>query len=632
MRRLTLSFAMTLLVGAGHAAEASAQDLKGLSIEQLMQIDVTLATRRPEPVATAPTAISVITGDDIRRSGVTTLADAIALADGVHVARFNNGTWSITARGFAAVAANKMLVMIDGRTVYSPLFTGVFWNAVDYELEDIDRIEVVRGPGATLWGANAVNGVINVITRSSRDTQGVFAQVGGGNEDPADAELRYGGRLGAASYRAYAKYVVRDAQKFSTGASAGDRRSREQAGVRVDGGTEATGAWLFKADLFHSTDALADRPNGEFTVGSLQSAWSRAFSSRSHLQVTGYFNHEYRRIPLQLTHWLNTVDVDAQHALTLTRHSIVWGGGFRLNADRTEGAGSISFDPPNRTYPVSNVFVQDEIALVPSAVYVTAGGKFEHNTFSGGEWQPNLRARWLLPRRQTVWGSIARAVRRPTRFEDDIIVRLPNGVVAVTGNKDFQAETVVASEAGYRVQPISALAIDATMFHDNYDRLRSQEAATGLLPIPVTVGNTQNATSNGLELALDLQPIPAWRTHASYTFLDLTFSKEPGSRDIGGSATEANDPRHVLTLRTSADLPHRLEADLRWRSIAALPLPRVPAYSELDARLGWHASRRIDLSLVGQDLRHARHPEFNPVTAGFEEFERAVRAVITARF
>jgi iron complex outermembrane receptor protein len=457
-------------------------------------------------------------------------------------------------------------------------------------------------------------------------------QAGTGNEDPADAEFRYGGRAGTATYRAYAKYVVRDAQRFSTGLSARDRRSREQMGVRFDGGTEATGTWLFKADLFHSTDALADRPSGEFTTGSLHGIWSRALSARSHLQVAGYFNHEYRRIPLQLTHRLNTVDVDAQHALTLARHSVVWGGGVRVNADRTEGAGTFSFDPPNRTYPVASVFVQDDIALVPRALYLTAGGKYEHNAFSGGEWQPNVRARWLLPRRQTLWGSVARAVRRPTRFEDDIVVRLPNGVVAVKGNKDFKPETVIASEAGYRVQPASTLALDATVFHNTYDRLRSQEAPTGPLPIPLIVGNTQNATSNGLELAADLQPIAAWRTHASYTFLDLAFSKDPGSRDVGGTAAEANDPRHVAAVRTSIDLPRGVELDARWRSVAALPLPRVPAYSEVNARLGWHASSHVNLSLVGEDLLHPHHAEFNPVAAGFEEFQRSIRAVITARF
>ena len=612
-------------------SQPGTQDLKLLSIEQLMQIDVTLATRRPEPVAAAPTAISVVTGDDIRRAGVTTIADAVALADGVHVARFNNGTWSVTARGFAAVAANKMLVMIDGRTVYSPLFTGVFWNALDYELEDIDRIEVVRGPGATLWGANAVNGVINIVTRSSRDTPGVFVQAGSGNEDSADAELRYGGRAGGATYRAYAKYIVRDSQRFSTGASAGDRRRRGQAGIRFDGGSQAAGTWLFKADLFHSIDGLPDRPDGEFTIGDLHGAWTRPISPRSQLQVASYLNHEYRRIPLQLTHRLTTVDVDAQESTTLTRHALVWGGGYRVNSDHTEGT-AFSFDPPNRVYHVANVFAQDEIALVPQRLYVTAGAKYEHNAFSGGEWQPNVRARWLLPRQQTLWGSLARAVRRPTRFEDDIVVRLPNGLVAVTGSEAFRAETVLASEIGYRTQPAPMVGIDATLFHHAYDRLRSQEAPAGAIPIPLVVGNTLNGTSRGFELGVNIQPLAAWRTHLAYTFLDVSLTKDPGSRDAGGLTAEANDPRHVFALRTSVDLSRRVELDARWRSIGALPHPAVPAYSEAAARLGWRVSPHVDLALVGEDLLHARHAEFNPVAAGFEEFQRSIRAVFTARF
>jgi len=631
-RLIALIVLLLVLPSPAASSQPGAQDLKRLSIEQLMQIDVTLAARRPEPIATAPTAISVVTGDDIRRAGVTTLADAVALADGVHVARFNNGTWSVTARGFAAVAANKMLVMIDGRTVYSPLFTGVFWNALDYELEDIDRIEVVRGPGATLWGANAVNGVINIVTRSSHDTPGVFVQAGSGNEDPADAEVRYGGRAGGAAYRAYAKYVVRDSQRFSTGASAGDRRRRSQAGIRFDGGSQAAGTWLFKADLFHSIDGLPDRPDGEFTVGDLHGAWTRSISPRSELRVASYVNHEYRRIPLQLTHRLTMFDLDAQESTTLTRHSVVWGGGFRVNSDHTEGTPAFSFDPPNRVYNVANIFAQDEIAVLPQRLYVTAGGKYEHNAFSGGEWQPNVRARWLLPRQQTLWGSLARAVRRPTRFEDDIVVRLPNGLVAVTGNEDFRAETVVASEIGYRAQPAPILGIDATVFHHAYDRLRSQEAAAGAVPIPLVVGNTLNGTSRGLELGVNLQPFAAWRTHLAYTLLDVALTTDPGSRDVGGLTTEANDPRHVFSLRTSVDLSRRVELDARWRSIGALPHPRVPAYSEAAARLGWHASAHVDLALVGEDLLHAQHVEFSPVAAGFEEFQRSIRAVFTARF
>src|SRR5688572_22367562 len=282
-------------------AQADPRDLKTMSIEQLMQIDVTLATREPEPVGRTAAAITVITGDDIRRAGVTTIADALALADGVHVARFNNGTWAVSARGFNATSANKLLVMIDGRIEYSPLFTGAFWNMLDYTLEDIDRIEVIRGPGATLWGANAVNGVINIVTRHSRDTQGTLLSFGTGNEDPALADFRYGGAAAGATYRMYGKFARRGPQVFDTGVPSGDGRRRGQAGFRVDrpGGG---GEWMLKGDLFESRDDLADRPTAEFSHVALQGGWSRALTPSSNLEVRSYYRREFRDVPLQLTH------------------------------------------------------------------------------------------------------------------------------------------------------------------------------------------------------------------------------------------------------------------------------------------------------------------------------------------
>jgi len=621
-----------IFFAAGSGAAQTTQDLKQLSIEELMQVNVTLAARRPEPVATTPAAISVITGDDIRRAGATTIADAIALADGVEVARFNNGTWSITARGFDAVTANKLLVMIDGRTVYSPLFSGVFWNAIDYVLEDIERIEVIRGPGATLWGANAVNGVINIITRSARDTRGTYVRVGGGSEDPGIAEVRYGGGTAATAFRGYGKYAARGSQQYSGGASAGDRRVRGQAGFRVDGGGAGSSRWLLKGDLFHSADDLPDRPNAEFTTGDLQAQWSDAISPRSDLQVRSYFNHEYRRVPLQFTHHLNTFDVDVQDSYTLTRHAIVFGGGYRYDHDDTVGTDVLLFDPPSRSYPVGNMFVQDDIALRPQRLYVTGGIKYEHNAFNGGEWQPNLRARLLLPRQQMVWGSVARAVRRPTRFDDDIIVKGPTGAVLIEGNTDFLSESLVASEIGYRLQPSRFFSGDATFFVHHYDNLRSQDTQPGAVPFPLIVGNSLEGRSRGVELALSLQPVQWWRSHLSYTRLDVSVTKAPGSRDVGGGATEANDPPYVVQFRNSLDLPRHLEADARIRSVAALPNPAVPAFTEMAARLGWTPTRRLELAVEGEDLLHDRHAEFNPVARGFEEFERSVRLMLTTRF
>ena len=632
--RVAAVVAAVSIASAGAASaqlQADPQELKSLSIEQLMQIDVTLATRRPEPVGSTAAAIQVITRDDIHRSGVTTIADALTLADGLEVARFNNGTWAISARGFSATAANKLLVMIDGRTEYSPLFSGAFWNTIDYVLDDIERIEVIRGPGATLWGANAVNGVINIITRHSRDTQGTYLSIGSGNEDPALADIRYGGAAGGATYRVYAKYAQRDSQVFNTGESAGDTRRRGQAGFRLDGGQPMGDAWLIKGDAFHSRDDLSANSTGEFTELALQGGWSRTFTADSRVDLQTYYRREYRRIPQQLTHYIDTFDFDLQHALTMAaRHRVVWGTRYRVNDDQTY-PGTVSFDPQARTYSVWNVFAQDEIALRPDRLYLTAGLKLERNSFSGVDWQPNVRVRLQPGPRQMVWGAVSRAARRPTRLDADVRVRTAEGfLVAVGGGDSYRSEILVATELGYRVQPHPAIALDATVYAHQYDDLRSQELPpTGP---PIVVGNTLEGAVHGIELAGTLQPVPAWRLHASYTYLDLSITKGPGSRDIGGGATEANDPRHQVSLRTSFDLTPQVELDAHWRRIGELPNPRVPGYAELNMRLGWRVSPRIEISLAGQDLLHDHHPEFGPLAPGRLEFERSVRLGAAFRY
>jgi iron complex outermembrane receptor protein len=634
IRRLTAVVAALMVASnsaAGAQSQPDPQELKSLSIEELMQIDVTLATRRPEPVGTTAAAIQVITRDDIRRSGVTTIADALTLADGLTVARFNNGTWAISARGFSATAANKLLVMIDGRTEYSPLFSGAFWNMIDYVLDDVERIEVIRGPGATLWGANAVNGVINIVTRHSRDTQGTSLSVGSGNEDPALANIRYGGAARGATYRVYAKYAQRGSQVFNTGQSANDPRRRGQVGFRLDGGQPAGDTWVVKGDAFHSRDHLSAASTGEFTELALQGGWSRAFSADSRVDVQTYYRREYRRVPQQLTHYIDTFDLDLQHALTMAgRHRVVWGSRYRVNDDQTY-AGTVSFDPAARTYSVWNAFAQDEIALRPDRVYLTAGVKMERNTFSGVDWQPNARARLQLGQGQMLWGAVSRAARRPTRLDADVRVRTADRIlVAVGGGEAYKSEILVATELGYRVQPHPAVALDATVFVHQYDDLRSQELPpTGP---PIVVGNTLGGAAHGVELAGTLQPVPAWRLHASYTYLDLSITRGPGSRDIGGGATEANDPRHQVSFRTSFDLTPQVELDAHWRRIGALPNPPVPAYAELNMRLGWRVRPRIEVSLAGQDLLHDHHPEFGALAPGREEFERSVRVGVAFRY
>jgi iron complex outermembrane receptor protein len=616
---------------AAHAqAQADPTDLKTMSIEQLMQIDVTLATREPEPVGRTAAALTVITGDDIRRAGVTTIADALALADGVHVARLNNGTWAVSARGFNATSANKLLVMIDGRIEYSPLFSGAFWNMLDYTLEDIDRIEVIRGPGATLWGANAVNGVVNIVTRHSRDTQGTLLAFGTGNEDPALADFRYGGAGAGATYRVYGKFARRSPQIFDNGVSSDDGRRRGQVGFRLDrpGGG---GEWLVKGDLFESRDDLADRAPGEFSGGALQGGWSRDFTQTSTLNVRSYYRREFRDVPLQLTHEIDTVDVDFQHGFAWRdRHRVVWGAGYRRNSDETAG-GNIGFEPPDRVYSVLSVFGQDEISVVPDRFNLTLGLKMERNSFSGMEWQPNIRGRLDVAPRQMIWGAVSGAVRRPTRLDVDVRALGPTGaLLAIGGGDDFEGEHLIAGEFGYRAQPFAIAAVEATLFTHRYDDLRSQELpATGP---PIVIGNTLNGRTQGIELSGSLQPLPVWRMRASYTYFDVSITKDIDSRDIGGGASEANDPSHMFGLRTDVDLPGRVELNLFLRGIGSLPNPSVPAYTELNGRIGWRPTQHVEVSLAGQDLLHDHHPEFGGLTPRRVEFERSVRAQATFRY
>jgi iron complex outermembrane recepter protein len=631
LRPLTLSCVLLTLLAAVAHAQPDPGDLKKLAIEQLMEIDVTLPTRRAESVRITAAAVTVITRDDIRRAGVTTIADALQLAEGVHVARLSNSSWSISARGFNGTTPNKLLVMIDGRTEFSPLFAGVFWNMLDYLLEDLERIEVIRGPGATLWGSNAVNGVVNIITRHTRDTQGTYASLAVGNEDPLIAQVRHGGAWGTnRTWRVYSKFASRDEQMLSTGVPAQDERRRGQVGFRVDGENGAN-TWLVKGDTFHSRDGFFGRDDSEWTEIAVQGRWQRRLAPESEIAVQSYYRREYRNVDRQLTHHLDTVDVDFQHAARVAgRHQVIWGGGFRHNHDRTYGSAGVFFDPVARTHLVFSLFAQDEFTLVPDRLNLTAGLKLEHNAFSGNEVQPNVRARLILPHRQVLWGAVARATRRPTRFDDDVVVAAPTGVVLARGSDDFVAESLIATEIGHRYQPRSFLSTEVTAFVHRYDDLRSQEAPVGAL-FPTLLANTLEGRSHGVELAFNVQPVPWWRTHVGYTWLDTEITREPGSRDVSSGVNEGNDPASMFGLQTSLDLGADVSVDARLRAVDDLPNPVVPAYVELAMRVGWRMTRRIELAIVGEDLLHDQHPEFGSPSPQRTEYERSVRAVITLR-
>ncbi len=388
---------------------------------------------------------------------------------------------------------------------------------------------------------------------------------------------------------------------------------------------------MFKGDVFRTEDDMADRPTGKFGEVALQGDWSRVLSADSNVAFRGYYRREFRDVPLQLTHAIDTVDLDLQHGFTWRElHRMIVGGGYRLNADETDG-GSVSFVPADRAYSVVSLFAQDEIVILPNRLDLTVGVKMERNAFSGAEWQPNVRARFDVAPRQMIWAALSRAVRRPTRLDVDVRALAPDGTVAAIGGGDaYDGEQLLAAEFGYRLQPRPTAAFDATIFNHSYNDLRSQELpATGP---PIVVGNTLNGRSQGVELSGSVQPLPAWRLRASYTFFDVSITKDIRSRDIGGGVTEANDPSHMFGLRSDMDLPRQLELSLFLRSIGELPNPRVPRYTELNGRLGWRATPHVEVALAAQDLLHAHHPEFGALEPRRVEFERSVRIQAVFRY
>jgi iron complex outermembrane recepter protein len=609
-------------------------ELKSLSIEELMEIDVTSVSRRSEQVSQAAAAVTVITSEDIRRSGVTSLPEALRLANALHVARVDSRTWAISARGFNISTANKLLVLIDGRSVYTPLFSGVFWDVQDVLLEDVDRIEVIRGPGATLWGANAVNGVINIITKSARQTQGGLVNAGAGNEERGFGALQHGGTLGERTwYRAYGKHRSIDALALASGGSAEDPLRMTQGGFRVDGERSDRDSFTLQGDLYQGESGELVRADTDVDGGNLLGRWTRRFSETSSLDLQIYWDRTHRRVPTQFEEHRDTWDMELQHRLPFGggRHDLVWGLGYRVSADDVESTPVLAWVPGERSLDLFTVFAQDEISLVPDRLRLTLGARLESHEIAGTEVQPTVRVAWTPngSERQILWGAVSRAVRAPTRIDEDIRF-LSGPVVVLQGSSDFDFEKVVAYELGYRIQPRASTSVDFVSFYNVYDDLRSQERPTSGAPIPVTLGNNLNAETWGGELRINFQAAPWWRLYSSYNYFQKDLSLDPGSTDPTGGLSEGNDPDSRFALRSYMDLPGRLELDAWLRYVDQLPQPRIPAYTELDLRLGWRATDRLELSLVGQNLLHDQHAEFWTVVP--KEVERSFYGKATWRF
>lgn len=629
LRQLSMCLALCGAPVAVHAqvpVATTAQDLKRLSIEELAEIDVTSVSRRPERLSQVPAAVSIVRQEDIRRAGSVTLAETMRLGVGLDVARSDGRTWAITARGFNITTANKLLVLMDGRTLYSPLFAGTFWDVQDTLIADIDRIEVIRGPGGTLWGANAVNGVINILTKDASTTHGNVGLLAFGTEERLVASARHGGRIGtAAHYRVFGKYRRRDANVFSTGEPAADELQFGQGGFRVDSADRGATRWTIQGDAYRGTEGLFDRDDTDVAGANVLARWARRYSGASELTVDAYYDRTDRDVPLQFEESRETFDVDVQRRLPIAgRHDVIVGGDFRITSGRDVGSGGFVFVPTRETDQLFSVFAQDEVAIRPNVLYLTLGSKLERNDFTGFEVQPTVRLRATLSDRQTAWGSVSRAVRLPTRLDTNLRILNPaTGEVVLSGSETFDPESVVAYEAGYRVRPLRRLSLDFAGFVNRYDDLRSQEGPAGERPFTL-LANMLNAVTSGVEVATTAQIVDRWRVHAWGSYLHKDLSLDPGSLDMTAGRAEGNDPAFLLSVRSLVDLPHGVEFDGLFRHTASRPFPAVPAYSELDLRLGWIPRPGWELSLVGQNLLHRSHQELGSSAPRRYEFERGV--------
>lgn len=612
------------LAAAAWAALAQAQPasrggLADLSLEELSNLEVTSVSRRPERLADAPASIFVITGEDIRRSGATSLPEALRLAPSLHVARVDARQYAISARGFNSTVANKLLVLIDGRTVYTPLFSGVFWDAQDTLLEDIERIEVISGPAGTLWGANAVNGVINVITKQAADTQGTLAYAGGGNEE-SGLGARRGLRLdNGGGLRVYGKGFSRDSTVRASGADVADQWHGGQAGFRADWGA-GSDAYTLQGDAYQGKADQTAPGDVRISGGNLLARWQRQLGGGDRLHVQAYFDNTQREIPGTFAERLDTYDIEFQHALAVGRdHLFAWGAGHRMASDRVTNTAALAFLPAKRDLKWTNVFVQDEYRW-SDALRLTAGVKAEHNPYTGSELLPSARLAWRLNESRLLWAAASRAVRAPSRIDREFFAPGQAPFVVLAGGPDFRSEISKVFEIGYRSQASTRASYSVTAFHSLHEHLRSIEGTV--------LGNRMEGESTGLEVWGKLQVTPRWRLSVGGTLLDQNLRLEPGSVDTRGVSAAGNDPKRQFSLRSSHELGAGRELDLLVRYVSALPDPAVPSYTAFDARYAWRPRTGLELSVAVQNLFDDQHAEFGSA-ASRSEIERGVFVKVT---
>jgi len=607
--------AFASLVVAGGAAAQSVEDLRQLSIDQLSNIDVSSVTKSSESLRNAPAAIYVITRDDIMRSGATTLPDILRLAPNLFVAQTSASTFVVTARGFSGSAgaqnfSNKLLVLIDGRSVYTPLYSGVYWDEQDVLPEDIERIEVISGPGATLWGANAVNGVINIITRKSNQTQGGLVDIGGGNLGSMVA-VQYGGRLNDdMTYRVYAKTLQNEDTVTATGAKLRDNWSKPQGGFRFDWTATDADDLTLQGDIYSGDVADAGPSTDSIGGGNLLGRWNHSWQDGSNLQVQTYVDRVAQSTSDNGgSFWVNTYDLDVQHSFNAgNRNQVVWGGGIRSDQYGIDGTANLYFVPSRRTLLLANLFAQDSLALT-SSLKLIAGLKLEDDAYTGVAPLPSLRLSWKVSDDTLLWAAVSRAVRSATPFDRDVVEDVPN-VVHLTGNPNFETEKLTAYELGARLQPTSRLSFSVSLYDNVYDDLRSILIIPDPHILRLEWGNGMRGTTYGVEGWGDYRLTTWWRLTAGYAAEHERLYFAPGDPGLLGAAAAGDDPAQQGFIRSSMNLGPRVTFDADLRSVAPLPDPAVPGYTELNARIGWNITDRVQVSISGFNLLHPYHLEF----------------------
>ncbi len=647
--------------------DSGSQDVTNASLEQLMNIEVTSVSKKEQKLSTTAAAVFVLTQEDIRRSGATNIPDLLRMVPGVDVAQIDANTWAISIRGFNTRFSNKVLVLVDGRAVYTPAFSGVFWDQQTVPLEDIDRIEVIRGPGATVWGANAMNGVINIITKSASATQGGLISGGVGSEDKARGFLRYGGKIGLrGTYRVFGNYFDVGNLTSMDGREGVDGWHSEGAGFRSDWDLSPRDSLSVEGDVSMAHEgqtAVSVFTNAppfirafnakiEFGAGDLLGRWNHTFADGSAMTFQAYYDTYHRTGTAagddEIQH---TVDFDFQHHFLLgSRQDIVWGLGYRSINDHLFPGNASSFAPPKRNEGLFSAFVQDEIRIT-NWLEFTLGSRFEHNSYTGFEYEPGARLAWHPTERHTVWTSASQAIRQPSSVDTGLIAdvaafTLENGKLGVStlfGNPHFKVEQLRDYEVGYRAQLTGSLSLDVAMFLNVYRHLQTSEPGTpyfvsgpGLerVVFPLVFDNKAHARNHGAEVSANWNVNRRWRITSGYSVIHMNIDPDPSSHDPNAEVLEGETPKHMFQVRSLFTMKRNVDFDSALYYVNHLPDGAIPSYARLDTRLAWRIGESLELSAVGQNLLRPRHLEFNETNGLFlgTQVERSVFGRVTWRF